>query len=229
MPWYFEGLLEAADDDVAGGGAPIDALGMWDQLFDGDGLAAAWGLTTAEQRHACFNYSWEHGDTWNQNSWPYETSRLLTGAANILNRDDGSAQAHLTNEQYFSLLVDYARQHTRTSAVNDTGIPHVFENVHPFLGYWNNRERMYWTMDANRNMGDHYLHSTYGDLVLSGLLGVVWDRDGTVYAACCAAGLSVFVDGELAAHGDGSSALELMLSGARGSRVRAPCARTPCE
>ena len=151
------------------------------------------------------------------------------------------------------LLRQYARQHTRTSAVNDTASPpgsgHVFENVHPTLGYWNNRERMYWTDDPNRNMGDHYLHSTYGDLVLAGLLGiragdgvaptlrvaplvtdavasfaadnvlirgreiaVVWDATGTVYSACCPAGLSVFVDGVLAAHGNGTDPLEIALS-----------------
>ena len=33
---------------------------------------------------------------------------------------------------------------------------------------------------------------------------VVWDATGTVYSACCPAGLSVFVDGVLAAHGNGT-------------------------
>ena len=77
-------------------------------------------------------------------------------------------------DDYWTLLQQYARQHTVTTAVNDTADPlgsgHVFENLHGDLGYWNNRERMYWTDDPNRNMGDHYLHSTYGDLVLAGLL-----------------------------------------------------------
>ena len=46
------------------------------------------------------------------------------------------------------------------------------QNIHPFLGYWNNRERMYWSRAGNRDMGDDYNHSTFVDLVLSGLLGL---------------------------------------------------------
>ena len=39
---------------------------MWKQLFDDEGFAAKWGLRAAEKRSKCYNYSWEHGDTWNQ-------------------------------------------------------------------------------------------------------------------------------------------------------------------
>ena len=46
----------------------------------------------------------------------------------------------LTSAQYLTLLLQYIRQHTVTSAVNDTAKPlgsgHVFENLHPDLGYW---------------------------------------------------------------------------------------------
>ena len=35
--------------------------------------------------------------------------------------------------------------------VNDTGLPHVFENLHPDLGYWNNRRIMYSTQNKMRN------------------------------------------------------------------------------
>ena len=236
-PFAFEGLVDESRDYEP----------MFAELFDERGFAAPFGLTTAERRHPCFNYSWAHGDTWNQESWPYETSRLLKGLADRLHAGRGTAS--LTAASYAALLTAYAEQHVNTTAANDTGVPHVYENVHPFLGYWNNRERMYWTDDPNRNMGDHYLHSTYGDLVLAGLLGiragdgvaptlrvaplvtdavasfaadnvlirgreiaVVWDATGTVYSACCPAGLSVFVDGVLAAHGNGTDPLEIALS-----------------
>ena len=147
---------------------------MFKELSDGQGYAAKFGLTTAEQRSSCFNYSWAHGDCWNQNSWPYETARVLTGMANVMNDYPGGEDA-VSRSLYGSLLTQYARQHTRTSAVNDTAHPlgsgHIFENLHPFLGYWNNRARMYWSHNANKDMGDDYNHSTFNDLILSGLLG----------------------------------------------------------
>lgn len=121
-------------------------------------------------------------------SWPYETSRVLTGFANLLNRDRIRAVPlslrEIYHSEYWSLLLQYARQHTRTYAINDTapsqGSGHVFENLHPDLGYWNNRQRMYGSNDSNRNMGDDYNHSTFIDLILSGLFGIRPQEDGSV-------------------------------------------------
>ena len=117
-------------------------------------------------------------------SWPYETSRVLTGLANLINRNS-SAMDNQKMEQYVYLLRQYARQHTKTFAVNDTAVPngsgHIFENLHADLGYWNNRQRMYSRNDENKNMGDDYNHSTYIDLVLSGLLGIRPQEDGSIH------------------------------------------------
>jgi len=90
-------------------------------------------------------------------SWPYETARVLTGFANLLNQDTSTID-HDKLENYYYLLRQYAQQHTKTFAVNDTAVPrgsgHVFENLHADLGYWNNRQRMYHRNDTNKNMGD---------------------------------------------------------------------------
>jgi hypothetical protein len=101
----------------------------------GCSLPAAHPLTTRIEPHA----SAEHGDCWNGPSWPYETARVLTGAANtIVAADAAKTDAPLTKEQYFDMLTSYVRQHTRSVAVNDTASPlgsgHVFENLHPDLG-----------------------------------------------------------------------------------------------
>ena len=114
---------------------------------------------------------------------------MLTGFANLLNRDDFAMEEEdsydLYLEAYFHLLVQYAKQHTDTLAVNDTAVPtgsgHLFENLHPDLGYWNNRQRMYDRNDTNQNMGDDYNHSTYIDLILSGLLGIRPQEDGSLH------------------------------------------------
>ena len=93
---------------------------------------------------------------------------------------------------------------------------------------------MYWSNSSNKDMGDDYNHSTFNDLVLSGLLGlraqransivinplvnwtstkffavdhvkykgkflaVFYDADGSRYNR--GAGLTVIVDGKVAAH-----------------------------
>jgi len=99
-------------------------------------------------------------------------------------RNNNTTNVLTTRRHYWQLLLQYAQQHTRTYAVNDTAQPlhsgHVFENLHPDLGYWNNRQRMYWHNDSNKNMGDDYNHSTFCDLVLSGLLGIRPQRDGSL-------------------------------------------------
>ena len=169
MPFYFPGLVDEAT--LSKVGPP-----MWKQLFDGQGgFAAPWGLRTAERRAACYNYSFSHGDCWNGPSWPYETARVLTAAANVLQEYDGD-QKVLTAAQYWQLLRQYVRQHTATTAENDTARPlgsgHVFENVHADLGYWNNRAIMYWGDQPGKNQGDDYNHSTLIDLILTGLFGI---------------------------------------------------------
>ena len=60
--------------------------GMWAALFDAEsGFWAEYGPTTVERRNTCFNYT---GDTaecnWAGPSWPYETSRVITGLSNFL-------------------------------------------------------------------------------------------------------------------------------------------------
>ena len=183
MPFYF--------DDLIPNKLIHKYLPMWKELFDINGFSAPWGLRTTELRHPCYNYSWDHGDCWNGPSWPYETSRVLSSAANILNKKKNSILScsdvncfELTKSHYWQLLLQYACQHTRTYAVNDTAVPlhsgHIFENLHPDLGYWNNRARMYWRDDERKNMGDDYNHSTFIDLILNGLLGIRPQEDGSL-------------------------------------------------
>lgn len=166
MPWYF------SLPTVSGGQLiPQKALSkyevMWQELFDLQGFAAKWGLRSAELRSPCYNYSYIHRDCWNAPSWPYETARVLTSAANLLN--DYPLQSVLNVTQYLYLLDQYAKQHTKTSARNDTADPpgsgHIFEVLHPDDGYWINRE-------AGTDWGDDYNHSTFIDLILAGLFGL---------------------------------------------------------
>ena len=87
MPWYYSHALSP----LIPAGEVSTYLPMFGQLLERDGFAGAWGLTTAERRHACYNYSWDKAcgksspistcgnasgkhasnrNTWNANSWP---------------------------------------------------------------------------------------------------------------------------------------------------------------
>lgn len=78
-------------------------LPSWSQLDDPEGFAGPWGPRTTEPRAACYNFTQfrpatvRHECNWNGPSWPFETSKMIAGMAN--------------------LLIDYPEQ----SAVNKTG------------------------------------------------------------------------------------------------------------
>jgi hypothetical protein len=181
MPFYFSLPNDSmpangASGQLIGAGAPFAKFGapMWPRLFDANFFAAKWGLTTAERHAPCYNFSWTHADCWNGPSWPYETARVLTSAANVLH--DYPEQTVLDSSQYYQLLLQYAQQHTKTFANNDTAHPlgsgHVFEVLHPSLGYWIDRMKLYLENATLEDMGDDYNHSTFIDLILSGLFGL---------------------------------------------------------
>ncbi|SEN16795.1 Trehalase [Actinacidiphila rubida] len=154
---------------------------------------------------------------WNGPSWPFQTSQVLTGLANLL---DDRPQTAIGSADYVALLHQYAAQQRKD------GRPYVAENLNPDTGQW---------IADFPDRSEHYNHSTFADLVISGLLGlrpssgdtlrvrplipgdwdyfalqnvtyhgrrvsVVYDRDGTHYPLG-RAGLSVWIDGELRVSG----------------------------
>ena len=77
------------------------------QVFDANGFAAKWGPRTAERRAADYNFSCAHECTWNGPSWPFETSRLVTGLASLLNSNASEAclgPLHCTDSVACTLL-----------------------------------------------------------------------------------------------------------------------------
>jgi len=162
-PWYFQ--LPDPSYAVA-----------WKQLTDPQGFAAPFGPTTAEQRHPKFALSYQgHECQWNGPSWPYATSITLTALANLLNEPN---QQTLTRRDYFELLRTYAKSHQRTRD-DGTVIPWIDENLHPQTGDWISRTRLKtWKnndWDAGKGgpeRGKDYNHSTFCDLIISGLAGL---------------------------------------------------------
>jgi hypothetical protein len=87
--------------------------------------------------------------------WPYAASQTLTGLANLL--IDYPPQPYVTKSDYYNVLSAYA------FAQQKNGQPYVAEAHDP--------DNPAWIYDSF-NHSEDYNHSTFNDLVLSGLLGI---------------------------------------------------------
>ncbi len=140
----------------------------WRQLMDPEGFFAPFGPTTAEQRHPEFVIAEEGDDCqWNGPSWPFSTSQTLTALANLLNH---YRQDAVSKRDYWETLGVYTRSH-RLELEDGRVIPWIDENLNPFTGGWQARN-----IKIKRGRfdgrGDHYNHSSYADLIISGLVGL---------------------------------------------------------
>jgi hypothetical protein len=156
-PWYFE-LPESRHGYEA----------AWSQLTDPQGFYAPNGPTTAEQRHPGFKIS-EAGDNcqWNGPAWPFSTAITLKALANVLN---DYSQSTISVGDYFNTFMIYTRSH-KLQRPDGTSVPWIDENLNPFTGEWWARELQIkkGTFFAR---GDHYNHSAYCDLVITGVAGL---------------------------------------------------------
>lgn len=172
-PWYFHLPRKNAGFEVA-----------WKQLMDPEGFHAPFGPTTAEQRHPGFTISYTgHECQWNGPSWPFATTVTLTALANVLN---DYPQDVISREDYFETLGIYTRSH-RLTREDGTVVPWIDENLNPHTGDWIARTRLStWkdgTWDPGKGgveRGKDYNHSGYVDLIISGLIGLRPQADGSV-------------------------------------------------
>lgn len=159
IPWYFN--IPDAGYEAA-----------WKQLLEDRGFRAPFGPTTAEQRHPRFMEKHAHECLWNGPSWPYATSQTLIALANLLNHYE---QPYVTRADYVSLLHNYALSHRRAKAGGDQ-VNWIDENLDPYTGEWIARsilEAAGWPAAVGGyERGKDYNHSTFCDLVITGLAGI---------------------------------------------------------
>ena len=156
-PWYF---------DLPESGRGYEAA--WKQLMDPQGFYAPYGPTTAEQRHPTFKVA-ETGDDcqWNGPSWPFATTVTLKALANVLS---DYPQDAITRDGYFRTFRIYTQSH-RLRLPGGREIPWIDENLNPFTGAWQARS-MKIRKGKFDGRGDHYNHSAYADLVITGVVGL---------------------------------------------------------
>jgi len=148
----------------------------WSQLINSNGFHASYGPTTAEQRHPDFRISYTgHECQWNGPSWPLATSVTLTGLANLLNNYQQDVMGKM---DYFETLKIYTKCHQLKKEDNRI-VPWIDENLNPFTGDWISRTRLKswengtWSeAKGGKERGKDYNHSTYNDLIITGLVGL---------------------------------------------------------
>jgi hypothetical protein len=155
-PWYFN----LADDRAI----------AWEQIMDSHGFFASYGPCTAEQRNPHFAISYSgHECQWNGPSWPYATSVTLTAMANLLNHYQ---QDVVSRQDYFRLLKIYTRSQHRKLA-DGKAVPWIGEDLDPYTGSWIARTILQQEHNSTiPERGKDYNHSTYCDLVITGIAGL---------------------------------------------------------
>ena len=156
MPWYcnlFEG--QGKSD------APYAAA--WQQLTDEKGFSAPYGLTTAERRHPLFRSHGTGTCEWDGAIWPFATSQTLTALAIYLNEE--TTTPSIGSSTFFKEMNLYVQsQHMR-------GKPYIGEYLDETTGYW---------LMGDRERSRYYNHSTFADLVITGLAGLRPQADGKI-------------------------------------------------
>jgi len=162
-PWYFN--LPDERYSIA-----------WKFVMDSTYFFAPYGLTTAERDHAKFAVSYQgHECQWDGPSWPYATSITLTALANLLNH---YSQNYISKEDYYKLFTVYTNSQQLKRGDGKT-VPWIDENLNPFTGDWISRTRLKiwengtWSGEKGGiERGKDYNHSSYCDLIISGLIGI---------------------------------------------------------
>ena len=157
VPWYFNLPKKGRGYEIA-----------WKQLTDPQGFLAPFGPTVAERRHPNFRIN-SRGCEWCGASWPFATSQTLTALANLLNN---YKQDTMGRDDFFNLMKTYTNCH-RKKLENGQTIPWIDESINPDTGEWIPTE-------GDPPRGRDYNHSTYCDLVITGLAGLRPQENDTI-------------------------------------------------
>lgn len=168
VPWQFNMIERGTGYESA-----------WSKLMDRDGFYADFGPSTVERNDPMFllqkSCCW-----WSGQSWPYATTQTLKALANVVQRDvaeslrdpDSASRSAaatklpITKADYVKLLQIYARSHRKN------GKPYLAEALHPDTGSFDGHD--------GYNHSEHYLHSGFCDLVITGLVGLTPRDDETL-------------------------------------------------
>ena len=161
LPWYTHMAKDEAKYCVA-----------WLQAADPEGFSAPYGQTTAERRHPQFRSHGVGKCEWDGAVWPFATSQTLTAMANFANDytarplPSGSAAGSLSLDSLF-----YAEMEKYMQSQHMRGKPYIGEYLDETTGYW---------LKGDQERSRYYNHSTWNDLMITGLCGLRPRQDNTL-------------------------------------------------
>lgn len=151
VPWMFN-LAEPAHSIA------------WQQFTDPKGFSAPRGLTTAERRHPGFRTHGTGTCEWDGAVWPFATSQTLNGLINLLR---GPTQSYVTRRDFWIAMQTYARSHQKDGK--------------PYIGEYFDEQTGDWLITGKKEARSrNYNHSTFCDLVIRGIVGIVPREDDVV-------------------------------------------------
>jgi hypothetical protein len=142
LPWYFH-MTADKKYEVA-----------WKQIEEEKGFAAPYGLTTAERRHPEFRTRGVGKCEWDGAIWPFATAQTLTALANYLN---STKEPVVADSTYFHQMERYVESQYHR------GRPYIGEYLDEVTGYW---------LKGDQERSRYYNHSTFNDLMITGLVGL---------------------------------------------------------
>ncbi len=151
IPWYFHLPVKGIYDNA------------WLQIKDENGFCAPRGLTTAERRHPAFRSHGVGKCEWDGAVWPFATSQTLTALANYLNDYPDPV---IDENVFFDEMEKYVQSHSHR------GLPYIGEYHDEVTGYW---------LKGDQERSRYYNHSTFCDLVISGLVGLRPQENNLLY------------------------------------------------
>lgn len=163
MPWYV-GMPLSGKYDTA-----------WLQTTDEKGFSAPFGLTTAERRHPLFRSHGSGTCEWDGAIWPFATSQTLTAMANYLNgfsegtastgasSGDKGVSGKAESKKVIDKSVFFRQMQLYTESQHYRGRPYIGEYLDEVTGYW---------LMGDRERSRYYNHSTFADLVITGIVGI---------------------------------------------------------
>ena len=150
---------------------------VFEYLIDEKYFYTEFGLATLEKNNDRFLFEVEHECLWNGYVWPFATSQTLTAMRNIIMNYNGYEKYR---NIFYELVKQYAKRHKR---LTETGKPvnWIDEVRHPLRDEWASREvlkNLGWKKElGGYERGKEYNHSSFCDLVISGIAGVIYEND----------------------------------------------------
>lgn len=153
----------------------------WKPLMRTDGFNSPYGLTVPERAAEGFAVAYKgHDCQWNGPIWPFATTFALTGLSNAL---QAGYDLPATPLDFVEQLHKYAAAH-RLRLADGREVMWIDENQSPYDGDWLSRTILRLKKNFRyRERGKDYNHSTFCDIVLTGLAGLVPRDDDTLEVA----------------------------------------------